>query len=212
MEAALQRIIRKLELNENTVSTIIGGMVLVIVAVLFISYFKNPALQQTTPTQPSEEATVAEETPGSIGETSSAAISRYVVEPNETLWSIAEKEYGDGFMWTEIAKVNNITQPNQLEKGQELDIPRKSDVTAAQPAVAGTTDETPEEISTVEQVSEETTPTINQYTVQHGDSLWKIAEKIYSDGYRWVDIWHANQAAIANPNILPNGVVLEIPS
>ena len=53
---------------------------------------------------------------------------------------------------------------------------------------------------------------ISEYTVEKGDSLWKIAEKIYGDGYNWVKIYQANQEKIgANPGLIFAGTVLAIP-
>jgi len=40
------------------------------------------------------------------------------------LWKIAEREYGDGFKWVEIAKLNNLKNPDLIEKGQILKLPQ----------------------------------------------------------------------------------------
>jgi uncharacterized YkwD family protein len=50
--------------------------------------------------------------------------------------------------------------------------------------------------------------TADQYTVQPGDSLWKIAQK-YKIG--WPEIWQANRSKIADPNLIYPGQVLTIP-
>jgi nucleoid-associated protein YgaU len=39
------------------------------------------------------------------------------------LWAIAKKYYGDGNKYTEIAKANNISNPNVISVGQKLLIP-----------------------------------------------------------------------------------------
>ena len=53
---------------------------------------------------------------------------------------------------------------------------------------------------------------IDKYTVERGDSLWKIAEKIYGDGYQWIKIYQANQEKIGvNPGLIFSGTVLTIP-
>jgi len=48
----------------------------------------------------------------------------YTVVKGDTLWSIAERSFGDGFSWKEIAKANNVSDPTKLEPGTVLVIPR----------------------------------------------------------------------------------------
>lgn len=51
------------------------------------------------------------------------------------------------------------------------------------------------------------------YTVKSGDTLWKIAQRVYSDGDKWRKIYDANKKAVGpNPNALKVGVTLAIPS
>lgn len=49
------------------------------------------------------------------------------------------------------------------------------------------------------------------YVVQPGDSLSKIAKKVYNDASRWTEIFEANKDKIANPNIIRPGQELCIP-
>jgi nucleoid-associated protein YgaU len=49
------------------------------------------------------------------------------------------------------------------------------------------------------------------YTVVAGDSLSKIAKKIYGDGKRWKEIFEANKDKIKNPDLIHPGQVLKIP-
>lgn len=48
------------------------------------------------------------------------------------------------------------------------------------------------------------------YTVQRGDDLWNIAEKVYKSGYNWVDIARANH--LVNPGTIHAGNVLVLPT
>ncbi|MPN57839.1 hypothetical protein SDC9_205535 [bioreactor metagenome] len=52
----------------------------------------------------------------------------------------------------------------------------------------------------------------SEYKVVKGDSLWKIAVKVYGDGYQWTKIWQANKLKINNPNELEIGMMLTMPS
>lgn len=191
MELTLQRIIRKLELNENAISTIIGMGVMFIVASLFIGYFRDnrptPELTQVSQVTP-EVQTIDEQV--MTGLTSSAATTRYTVQESDTLWSIAEAEYGDGHRWQDIAQANNLAQPNILITGTSLDLPRLADIV-------------PDELAPTEAP--------DTYTVQQGDYLWSIAESVYGDGFQWQEIWQANQDTITNPQIIAPGTVLTLP-
>lgn len=137
----------------------------------------------------------------------------YTVAQGDTLWSIAEKEYGDGFKWGIIAKANNITNASSLEKGTKLTIPEltPTPTVTAVPTVTKVPTVSPAVTGTTEQGNMSTTQKItgDNYTVVHGDYLWEIAVRAYGDGYRWVDIAKANN--LSNPNLIFSGNVLKLP-
>jgi nucleoid-associated protein YgaU len=45
------------------------------------------------------------------------------VEPGDTLWAIAERFYGDGNRYQEIANASGIPNPDLINPGQVLTIP-----------------------------------------------------------------------------------------
>jgi nucleoid-associated protein YgaU len=50
------------------------------------------------------------------------------------------------------------------------------------------------------------------YDVKKGDSLWKIAQRVYGDGSKWRQIYEANKKVIGkNPNEIKPGMKLVIP-
>ncbi len=49
------------------------------------------------------------------------------------------------------------------------------------------------------------------YTVQKGDTLYRLARRFYNDQARWRDIWEANQTRLRDPDQLPMGTKLIIP-
>ena len=49
------------------------------------------------------------------------------------------------------------------------------------------------------------------YTVVKGDSLWKIAQKVYGDGACWPRIQEANKTLLKDSKDLIAGTVLTIP-
>lgn len=56
--------------------------------------------------------------------TPAAASAVHVVAKGDTLWRIAKQYYNDGKRWTDIARANNISDPNRIYVGMKLTIPR----------------------------------------------------------------------------------------
>ena len=119
----------------------------------------------------------------------------YVVKEGDFLWKISEDAYGSGFNAYDIAKANNLTDANLVEVGQELILP---EVEPKEPTVIG---DSPEE------VTENAVP--SQYTVIAGDHLWGIAQKVYGDPYKWLNISIANN--LVNPSVIEVGQILTLP-
>lgn len=114
----------------------------------------------------------------------------YTVVAGDTLWKIAEKYYGDGNYW-KIIFANNaatIKDPNKIFAGQKLilEAGHHGNMTA--------------------QIAEST-----GYTVKPGDTLWKIAQKVYGNGKKWKKIYEANSNVILDPEKIYVGQVLMIP-
>jgi nucleoid-associated protein YgaU len=59
------------------------------------------------------------------GEVSSATTTKkeYTVVKGDSLWTIAVKNYNDGYKWTEIAQANKLTEPNVIHAGNVLTLP-----------------------------------------------------------------------------------------
>lgn len=119
----------------------------------------------------------------------------YVVKEGDHLWKISEDAYGSGYNAYDIAKANNLNDANLIEVGQELILP---EVEPKEPTVIS---------NNPEEVTENATPT--QYTVLAGDHLWSIAQKVYGNPYKWLDISIANN--LINPSVIEVGQVLILP-
>lgn len=48
----------------------------------------------------------------------------YTVVQDDNLWDIAVRAYGDGFKWVEIARSNNLANPDLIHAGNVLKLPR----------------------------------------------------------------------------------------
>jgi len=51
------------------------------------------------------------------------AVQTYTVQGGDTLWAIAERYYGDGNRYGEIASASGISNPDLIQPGQVLTIP-----------------------------------------------------------------------------------------
>mgnify|MGYP001025535364 FL=1 len=62
-------------------------------------------------------------------------------------------------------------------------------------------------------MAERTTPKKEEtYTIASGDSLWKIAQKVYGKGSDYTRLYEANKDVVgSNPNLIRPGQVLTIP-
>lgn len=67
------------------------------------------------------------------------------------------------------------------------------------------------DFSKVQSGASSTAPKEETYTVAAGDSLSKIAKRVYGDANQWKRIFEANRDQISNPDLIHPGQVLRIP-
>jgi len=88
-------------------------------------------------------------------------------------------------------------------------------ITETEPAVAAEiTPLPPAQPAIVEEApprAAEPSTTASTYTVKKGDSLWRIAGKVYGNPLKWPLIYRANKDKIKNPNLIYPNQVLTIP-
>ncbi len=173
---------------------VLGAIVIVVVGLLVVNYFRGLETGTTLPT--------GEATEQAVGPT----ITRngqtfHVVQGNESLWKIAERYYDSGYNWSDIAAANSLNNPGLIEEGQELAIPN---VEPKQPTIKVTAADTLGDSAVSQSPISGAT-----YSVVAGDNLWKIAVRAYGDGYRWVDIARENN--LLNPDVIHAENVLTLP-
>lgn len=207
MEQQIKNILKALRLNESLISTLLGVGVVVVVGALLFNYFSaKPSGQPSDLDLTDLEQTEKSDKTGSdnlkveIGEAPKGLPAAHKVQKGEHLWQIAEKYYGSGYNWTDIAAANNLKNADRLTEDMELTIP-----------AVGAKQQT-----RVESETKMATPAPSEkagkYTTQAGDSLWSVAVSQYADGYQWPKVWEANKAKIGpNPDRLETGVELSIP-
>ncbi len=171
----LKSTLKNLKLNENNISMILGVLVVIVSGVLVVNYFKDKNKGSVLTTEKNVNSQVS-------------LPNTHTVIKGETLWKISETYFGSGYNWVDIAKANNLKNPDRIEEGQVLTIPKK---TSNLPS---------ENNSSISGAN---------YTVVKGDSLWKIAVRSYGDGYKWTQI--AKENSLAHPNLIHPGNVLRLP-
>ena len=90
----------------------------------------NPGLSESSRLQEGMRLTLPEE--------AAAAVESVVVEPGDTLWSIAGSELGDPERWPEIHELNRdqVQDPDQIDTGWVLAVPTADLAPDAAPAAA----------------------------------------------------------------------------
>ncbi|TXS61393.1 LysM peptidoglycan-binding domain-containing protein, partial [Streptomyces sp. me109] len=137
------------------------------------------------------------------------------VRPAESLWSIAERELGDGERWREIADLNeghtmadgHVFRSNSfLQPGWTLSMPKDLRHEGLRIQTDGQTADAENSEKSV--------------TVRSGDSLSKIAEAELGDGSAWPALFDANKdkpqpdglPAITDPDLIYAGQHVTVPA
>lgn len=138
----------------------------------------TPTATSVTPT-PTGTPPTATPTPTPTATLEPGQTVIYVVRRGDTLYSIAQR-YGTTVQ--AIAQINNISNPSRIFAGQQLLIPRGTDVTPTPP------------------------PSSTTYVVQRGDTLWSIARR-YGTTVQAIALLNN----IPNPSLIYAGQRLTIP-
>lgn len=187
--------------GESYTSLVLGIVVVIVTTILVISTIRDRNLLNAPKKETSSISTSRDK---EIESDQLKEEVTYRVKTGDNLWSIAEKEYNNGFKWTLIAQSNKVQNPDVINVGEVLVIPSDNNTYDQQTTQEDTLTSPSSE---QKEISKQTQ--IKKYIVKRGDYLWAIAEKEYNNGYRWVDIARANN--LANPDIIHAGNELIIP-
>ncbi|MDD5415836.1 MAG: LysM peptidoglycan-binding domain-containing protein [Candidatus Daviesbacteria bacterium] len=190
----LEKLEKEIQSNQSRVSLVLGVLIILVIGILIFNYL-NQSKSSLGPAQQTQAET--DVSPNKLP-------GKYTVKDGDTLFMIADKYYQDGYKYTEIAQANNLTNPDQVETGQVLEIP-KLEVQQAQ------TETSTETLGTGGGNMTIWGPKIDgdTYTVVENDWLSKIAGRAYGDIYAFDKIAKANN--IQNPDLIEPGTILTIP-
>ncbi|GAA6210471.1 hypothetical protein NBRC116602_02110 [Hyphomicrobiales bacterium 4NK60-0047b] len=146
-----------------------------------------------------------------------AAPKYYVVKRGDSLGRIAKRELGSTSAYKTILKLNKkLKSANLIYPGQKLLISAGSNVATAAPVkekkqIASLA--LPKVKSKKVKVAEKKTDaTPSHYVVKRGDSLWKIASKVYGNGRRYKELIKLNPKLLKNPASIKPNVKLRVKS
>lgn len=198
----------QIKTKDSLISLTLGLLVVLVVGLLIINYFKkspdNLGPAQTTSNLTEQvnssgnqvfEDVKADNLPG-----------KYTVKSGDTLFIISQSYYNNGYEYTKLAEANNLNDPDLIEVGQVLTIPKlenqESNNNPNNNNVLGTGGATNQTIWG-ERITSDT------YTVAAGDWLTKIAGRAYGDINQFDKIVKANN--ITSPDVIEVGTTLKIP-
>lgn len=179
------KLFKKIQRSESYISMAVGLLVVVVIGVTLFNFLRSRGGNVTLPGIQAPSITETEEAQ------KTELPAKHTVAQGESLWKIAMKYYDSGYNWVSIAQENKLSLPDIIFVGQELRIPKAETIKPPPPR------------------REVAMETVTSYVVVRGDSLWKIASRLYGDGYSWVRIARTNR--LANPNKIFVGSRLTIP-
>ncbi|MFD4371073.1 LysM peptidoglycan-binding domain-containing protein [Streptomyces sp. NPDC058486] len=198
-----------LGLSQRAAGTLVSGILVLFTSSTLASAAPAPAAAQTVPArvdaqEPASDRTA--EAPAAIAvRANGPTYTVRAVRPAESLWSIAEKLYGQGELYTKIADAN---EGRTMVDGTvfHADAPIRPGWTLRLPDTPTTPPPLPAQQADI-------------YTVADGDTLWQVAEAQLGDGDQYPLIYEANKGKpqpdggrLTDPGTIRAGWQLTIPS
>jgi nucleoid-associated protein YgaU len=154
-----------------------------------------PATPEASRARPIASERLTSQAPRESGRT-------HVVASGETFVSIARAVYGDGRYYQALIDANPSVDPNKLKPGISIQLPPDSQVKQSRKSSK----------SSSAASSSSSATDGKTYTVQNGDSLYKIAKKLYGSGEKSDELYEANKQTIGPDSTrLKIGMILTLP-
>jgi nucleoid-associated protein YgaU len=134
----------------------------------------------------------------------------HVIGAGDTLAILAEQYYGQQSYAGYLVEVNPGLNPNRLIVGTRILVPHTpGDTSVINPILA--TPKPPAKRPAPATTAARPAASGETYTVQSGDSLWRIAKRSLGDESRWREIFELNRNTLKSPDRLAIGQVLKLP-
>ena len=125
---------------------------------------------------------------------------QYTIVKGDWLSKIAQRVYGDMYKWPLIANANTqIKNPNLIYPDNVISVPIIDDKSREFSQSYAQNDKVGVEAQYV------------SIKIEKGETLSKIAKRVFGDLSQWKTIWKANQASIQDPNIVNVGQIVKVP-
>jgi nucleoid-associated protein YgaU len=177
---------QEVKLQESYKSLLLGIAVVLLVTVMTVGFLKNRNEQIT---QTSQQEVTAEKV-----EPVQNVLGVHTVAVGDDLKSISTKYYQSPELFMVIAKENGLSNPDLIEEGTKLSIPKVDKQQLLAPLLS--------------RPSKQDKITGTSYTVEEGDLLWDVAVRAYGDGYKWEQIVRENN--LPTPEAIFPGMILQL--
>ena len=154
----------------------------------------------------SEIASATEEAPPSADQEQST-MRLHVVSDSDTISSICRTWYGNAALGESLARYNNLPDPNRLVSGMRLVIPEQLELDTIEPAPVPTAPA----MEAIASIPAPTPSSQGTYTVQAGDTLSEIAQKLMGTSRATVALFEFNRSVLPDMDALQVGMQLQYP-
>lgn len=124
----------ELRSSQSYSNLILGLIIVLVIGILLLNYFKKTQSELGSSSQSDQTQTKSQS--GDVDPNNLPG--NYTIKEGDTLFSIAQKYYQDGYQYPKLVQANNLTNENTIEVGQTIIIP-KLDITPT-PSIESPTD------------------------------------------------------------------------
>lgn len=139
---------------------------------------------------------------------------KYVIQPNDSYWTISEQLYGTGAYFQALAEHNRKKVPdeNRLRAGDEILTPDLADLEKSYPSLCPKPERRESAPRHLSMVSTPARLGGRTYVVQEGDTLFDIARFELGKASRWAEIYEMNRDLLGSDfDHLTPGMQLALP-